>query len=776
MNDNDLQNQLAGLFSGLENNDPPVDLAPLLDSTPAAKSSRLQPLDPPRWQPAAAAPASPAYPRPGVNWRLIIWSVLITLAAIMLAAYSQVIFGGPQANPAAGLEPRFVLPLTPTATLTPTANPTAAALSFTEPTPMPTAIPGGRVLVLTPAPADAGWAAAGEEEILYSLASNHFGDAFLYAGVAGGRAYVAAFQINLNQIPRGTKIYAAALRLTGLRDDQLNPGGAAAWHVDMLNTDVDYQWRSRNYRQLAGAGIWARIGALPQAQLAAGQENIFEFSPAQLNLLERRLLEGSDRFGKQVSFRLTGPTHGPDNLFAWDGGSGASGKKAGPQLWLSVGPPPKETPPPYFVLITSTPTPKTIATAVANSLRMTAAAARDGTATPVPPYWVTPIVVTATPTAQNQATAAAMADMATAIAFTTGEPRTMATATATATYVVITSTPTPEDIATAAAQARRATAQAIQGGTATPFPANWVTPVVVTSTPAPENTATVEYWQAVALTTGTPTPLPGNAQTATPTPVAVTALPLASATATATPSPTPQPIPDALLGKILFLSDREGATEEERLRADKRQATPQVTPQPYAFDLATGQLERLTDRWPYDVAAARDHWSADARFEAYTQALLWTNINGYPTNQLAIHAYDYLYHTEQIVTRMGAGLVYDPAWSPVSEEIVFVATESGNDEIWLTNRAGADLRQLTRNQWEWDKHPSWSPDGQHIVFFSNRTGVNQLWLMDKDGNNQRLLMATNAYNDFDPVWVKTLDPAPPAARLPDWRFVKPEGE
>ena len=46
-------------------------------------------------------------------------------------------------------------------------------------------------------------------------------------------------------------------------------------------------------------------------------------------------------------------------------------------------------------------------TAVANSLRMTAEAEQFGTATPLPPNWVTPVVVTAAPTPKNQATAQA---------------------------------------------------------------------------------------------------------------------------------------------------------------------------------------------------------------------------------------------------------------------------------------------------------------------------------------------------------------------------------
>jgi hypothetical protein len=625
----------------------------------------------------------------------------------------------------------------------------------------------GQVLILTPAAAGVGWAVSREAGQAQAL---HPGDSFLYAGRWDNETYRAMLQFDLAELPRGVEVLAASLRLTGLRADQLDPDRRAEWQVQILPTEIDYRWAALDYEQLAQADPWATLAPqLSVAELGAGQVNVFEFTAEQLVLLERRLLEGSELHGQKISFRLDGPARGPNNLFAWDSGYGPDSQGQGPELFLSVGSPPLETPLPYVVVITSTPTPETVLTAEALSLQMTAQAKLAGTATPLPPYWVTPLVVTATPLPQNAATAQAMLREATAIARTTGVPSNLAIASPTPTYVIVTSTPTPLNLATAQIQALQA-----QG--ATPLPENWVTPFVVTSTPIPQNTATAQYQRAVALTTGTPT-LPANLQTATPTPPAFEVSIFASPTATATPSPTPQPLPAILLGKILFLSDREGASEEERQRAGTARATPQIEPQPYAYDPATGQLERLTAMWPYQVARAREGWSADERYETYNKALLWTNVRtdagNVATEEFAVHYYDYLYNTEQIVSKLGAGIAYDPVWSPVSDEIAFVATESGNDEIWRINRDGSQVLQLTRNDWEWDKHPSWSPDGQQLVFYSNRTGANQLWMMNRDGSEQRPLMEANPYNDWDPIWVKSLAPAPPPNRLPDWRFNKP---
>lgn len=748
--------------------------------------------------------------QPRVNWRFIIWSVFGTLILIAGVAYTWTNFFVSLADESPGDQSvSFVVPLstptplsinsaTPTIGVSPSPNPTLSPLpvsepkptstssrdfSFSEPTPTPTPIPGGRSLVLASSPGDTGWVVSEDESIFTDYdPQNHFGDSFLYAGILDGKVYHAAFQFDLRQIPRGTEIYGASLRLTGLRDDQLQEAGE--WQVQFLSSEIDPRWRYHNYQQISQADEASTLAPiLSPDQLGEGQINVFEFTPEQIDVLEQRVYEGSDEFGRQVSFRIDGPIRGDNNLFAWDSGNGpaSKGKESGPQLFLSLGPLPEETPPPYYVIITSTPTPEDIATAVAISLQKTAEAERVGTATPLPSNWVTPMVVTPMPTPENEATAQLMDKMATAVALTTGEPPNLATATPTPTYVIITSTPTPESIMTAVADALRVTAEAEKFGTATPFPSNWVTPAVVTLTPTPQNTATMAYLQAVALTTGTPTPTPGNVQTATPTPVFVTVAPLTSPTATATPTGTPQPVPARLIGKIVFLSDREGATEEERLRADRLQVTPQVTPQPYVFDPETGQLGRLTDIWPYDVAAVREAWSADTNYEVYTQRLLWSNIQTEQGNvaidELQLHYYDYTYNIERIVTEVGAGIVYDPVWSPVSNQIAFVSNESGNDEIWTIHYDGSESQQLTHNEWEWDKHPSWSPDGQQIIFYSNRiSGNNQLWIMNKDGSEQRLLMDWSPYNDWDPVWVKYQEPAPPLERQLDWRFIKPPEE
>ncbi|RME77017.1 MAG: hypothetical protein D6784_04565, partial [Chloroflexi bacterium] len=410
------------------------------------------------------------------------------------------------------------------------------------------------------------------------------------------------------------------------------------------------------------------------------------------------------------------------------------------------------------------------------------------TATPFPAN----LVYVPTPTPANTATADLLAQLATAQALTTGTPTPLptnaVTATPTATptetptpappppiqYVLITSTPTPDSVFAAATASARLTAQARAVGTPTPLPANWVTPVVVTATPTPQNAATAQaiasLATAVAVTTGTPTPTPGNLVTATPTPV-YEIIPLTVTPVIAAATPPPPPVPPQLVGKILFLSDRESG-----IVSPGGQTTGLTV---YVFDPQTGELGRLSNPWPYSLAEERDRLSADKVRRTYVKQLLWTTVRDnagdlQPVVRYTIHALDTRYNQEIILFSPGAGDAWDPVWSPDGGRVAFVSNESKDDEIWVVNADGTNPLRLTATNEEYNAreigkdtfipeqngHPSWSPDGTQIVFWSNRTGNKQLWIMNADGSDQRLLMGWDnwtPYNDWNPVWVKYRD-------------------
>jgi len=340
------------------------------------------------------------------------------------------------------------------------------------------------------------------------------------------------------------------------------------------------------------------------------------------------------------------------------------------------------------------------------------------TSTPVPPT-LTPWVVTPQPQAEDVFAAATLAVEATTHAATYGTPTPSPPNLVTATYTpqprVVYNTPTPGNDATATFVALRETAIAVSTGTATPLPEN-----AVTVTPRP---------------TPSPTPWPTYTPHPTPTPVMV---PLNGDDiedymwATRTPIPTPTAIPQVLVGKILLRSDYGGG-------------------QVVVVEADGSNPALLVNSWAYQEALRRERLSPDGKYTVCQRGtthgldlyLCPLNGNGQAPARL---------------TYVGSGVAYDPAWSPDGTRIVFASNQQGQDELFVVERVFGNPRtvQLTRNEWEWDKHPSYSPDGKYIVYYSNRTGSNQLWVMNDDGTNRRPLWIPElaGYECWDPVWVK----------------------
>jgi hypothetical protein len=432
------------------------------------------------------------------------------------------------------------------------------------------------------------------------------------------------------------------------------------------------------------------IHEAPTAQTLSPTLGISDLAENELNVFvfhagQRAILESRLEEGL-VSFRIDGPSSGADNLFTWDTGYGLGSLGKKPILRLAVTSP----------LLTPT------------------SPAGTGVAARVPE--------TPTPT-----------------------------------FVIVTNTPTPETIFTAAAMAATAAYQATMVGTPTSTPSNWVTPIVVTSTPTPENEATAAYmaaWlTAAAMATGTATPTPRHMWTATPTatptdtPVYIPLEEITPTPVTPTPTFTPTAIPTVLVGKIAFLTDRDGDTAV------------------YIMNPDGSGLARLTNRWAYDMANIQDTISPDGQNRVLVQ-----DIQNVP--QLIMQP---LYGGDSWRITYSAFACYHPSWSPDGGYIAFVSQCSGhwavadpndeavstligqgiiNDDIYLKPIHGVGFQRLTDNRWEFDKHPSWSPDGMQIVFWSNReTGHAQIWVMDADGRNPHNL-SNDPYNNWDPVWIK----------------------
>ena len=68
--------------------------------------------------------------------------------------------------------------------------------------------------------------------------------------------------------------------------------------------------------------------------------------------------------------------------------------------------------------------------------------------------------------------------------------------------------------------------------------------------------------------------------------------------------------------------------------------------------------------------------------------------------------------------------------------IAFQSDVDGDDEIFVMDPDGTNLRQITHNPYP-DVRPQWSPDGSRIAF--NRVVTPAVWVMNADGTNQRRL-------------------------------------
>lgn len=232
------------------------------------------------------------------------------------------------------------------------------------------------------------------------------------------------------------------------------------------------------------------------------------------------------------------------------------------------------------------------------------------------------------------------------------------------------------------------------------------------------------------------TPSPTAPPAATPTPAVIA--PVVVAPVVAAPAPLVEVTPtaagyDQYRGWIAFRSSRNGGEAIFLMQADGSA----VQPAPAAV------ADRVSELYQQQQISSEGGQKLYVQHHAEQGAI---NLFKAPTDGTATAG------AAQMLTNYN-GTEYDPVWSPDNLWIAFVANHTGNDEIWRMDANGGQQRQLTFNDWQWDKHPSFSPDGQQLVFFSNRTGLRQIWRMAADGSNQ-INLSNNTFEDWDPVWLR----------------------
>ena len=73
-------------------------------------------------------------------------------------------------------------------------------------------------------------------------------------------------------------------------------------------------------------------------------------------------------------------------------------------------------------------------------------------------------------------------------------------------------------------------------------------------------------------------------------------------------------------------------------------------------------------------------------------------------------------------------LAKSPDWSPVAEDIAYMANPHGDWDLYLVKSDGSNIRQLTYDRAN-EGLPTWSPDGEWLAFVSDREEQWGIWLL-----------------------------------------------
>ena len=104
---------------------------------------------------------------------------------------------------------------------------------------------------------------------------------------------------------------------------------------------------------------------------------------------------------------------------------------------------------------------------------------------------------------------------------------------------------------------------------------------------------------------------------------------------------------------------------------------------------------------------------------------------------------------KEIVVRSVKG-ASRPAVSPDGQWLAYNSTE-GEEELYVARSDGSGLRQITAGN-QRNRGPRWSPDGKRIALFSRRSGDWEVWTTDPAGEDFRQLTSLGGYNVAWPVW------------------------
>lgn len=232
----------------------------------------------------------------------------------------------------------------------------------------------------------------------------------------------------------------------------------------------------------------------------------------------------------------------------------------------------------------------------------------------------------------------------------------------------------------------------------------------------------------------TATVLPGIVVTLDPnliTPLPPTFTPTFTAQPSETPMPSETPLP--LGDYTIIYSDIEGGASDSSLFRGNADGTGEIK-------LQAGDQGGFADM-AYDSTGQRT---------VFVRSV--PNTEGPALPALFVAPVNALEDARQI-TPVENSVVAKPSWSPDGTEIVFSASSGSTEEeeIWIVNADGTNLRQITRNNAR-DFDPQFSPDGTHIVYASevDSPDFSEIYVMDTNGAD--ITQLTEVPNSYSPTW------------------------
>jgi TolB protein len=180
--------------------------------------------------------------------------------------------------------------------------------------------------------------------------------------------------------------------------------------------------------------------------------------------------------------------------------------------------------------------------------------------------------------------------------------------------------------------------------------------------------------------------------------------------------------------RILFCSDHEGKHDIHVMNADGTDAKPVFTEPRYRVEPA---------------------WSPDGKRIAYVASAkpMGRSIYIASTNG----------ESSKPIVQVGHG-GGQPDWSPDGTEIAFVAASRGIREIYILNVEAHTQRQLLPDKNPWMQHPAWSPDGEKIAFaWSPEKSGTGIYLVNRDGTGLEQITEPDRLRILSITWAPSGD-------------------